>query len=184
MTIYLATDHAGFELKEKIKKFLSEKGYEVKDFGAFQYDEKDDYPDHVKLAAEAVARCVQGSHPEHREGSQPVRPPPRRGRLAQGRDSSPSQSGAQNDNGCRAIVFGGSGQGEAMVANRYKNVRAAVLYKFDKEIVKLSREHNNANVLSLGARFLSAREALKAVELWLATSFSGEGRHKRRIEKF
>lgn len=144
MIVYLATDHAGFELKEKIKKFLSEKGYEVKDFGALQYDENDDYPDFVKLAAEAVSK----------------------------------------NPGDRAIVFGGSGQGEAMVANRYKNVRAAVLYKFNKEIVKLSREHNNTNVLSIGARFLSARKAIKAVELWLATPFSGEERHLRRIGKF
>ncbi len=145
MTIYLATDHAGFELKEKIKKFLTEKGYEVKDLGAFNYDENDDYPDFVRKAAEAVA-------------------------------NNPEQS--------RGVVLGGSGQGEAMVANRYQGVRAAVLYKFDKDIVKLSREHNNANILSLGARFLSARKALKAIELWLATPFSGEERHKRRVGKF
>ncbi|KKU85117.1 MAG: Ribose-5-phosphate isomerase B [Parcubacteria group bacterium GW2011_GWA2_47_8b] len=144
MTIYLATDHAGFELKEKIKKFLAEKKYEVKDFGAFSYDENDDYPDFVKLAAEAVSK-------------------------------NPSD---------RAIVLGGSGQGEAMVANRYKGVRAAVLYKFDEGIIKLFREHNDANVLSLGARFLEEKDALRAVELWLNTPFSGEERHSRRIAKF
>jgi ribose 5-phosphate isomerase B len=143
MTIYLATDHAGFELKEKIKTFLKEQGCQVEDLGNFKYDENDDYPDWIKPAAEKISK-------------------------------SPSD---------RAIVLGGSGQGEAMVANRYKNVRAAVLYKFDKDIVKLSREHNDANILSLGARFLKEKDALKAIKLWLETSFLGEERHKRRIAK-
>ena len=116
----------------------------MKDFGAFSYDENDDYPDFVKLAAEAVSK-------------------------------NPSD---------RAIVLGGSGQGEAMVANRYKGVRAAVLYKFDEGIIKLFREHNDANVLSLGARFLEEKDALRVVELWLNTPFSGEERHSRRIAKF
>ena len=81
------------------------------------------------------------------------------------------------------IVMGGSGQGEAMVCNKYPNVRAAVFYGGDEDIVKLSREHNDANVLSLGARFLSADQAKKAAELWLATEFPGDERHVRRIEK-
>ena len=145
MTIYLASDHAGFELKEDIKKFLADSGYEVKDFGAYALDPEDDYPDLIRKAAEAVANDPEGS---------------------------------------RAIVFGGSGEGEAMVANRVKGVRAAVIYKFDKEIIKLSREHNNANVLSIGARFVSERQAKKAIKLWLKTPFSGDVRHKRRIDKF
>lgn len=82
------------------------------------------------------------------------------------------------------IVMGGSGQGEAMVCNRYPHVRATVFYGGDEEIVKLSKEHNNANVLSLGARFLSADQAKKACELWLATEFSGDQRHVRRLGKF
>lgn len=160
MTIFLATDHAGYELKEKVKKFLTEKGYEVKDFGALSYDENDDYPDFVKLAAEAVSKCENN----------PLHPPYVKVEKRELR--------------CAAIIFGGSGQGEAMVANRYKGVRAAVVYKFDRAIIKLSREHNNANVLSIGARFLGERKALKTIELWLATPFSGEERHERRIQKF
>lgn len=80
------------------------------------------------------------------------------------------------------IIMGGSGQGEAMVANRYKKVRATVFYGGDEEIIRLSREHNDANVLSLGARFLSADQAKKACEMWLKTKFPGEDRHIRRIK--
>jgi len=142
--LYIASDHAGFELKERLKVFLNESGYGTEDLGAFSYDEKDDYPDFVLPAARAVANDPQNN---------------------------------------RAIVLGGSGQGEAMAANRIKGVRAAVLYKYDEDIVKLSREHNDANVLSLGARFLGEEEAKRAVKLWLETPFSEDERHKRRIAK-
>lgn len=144
MKVYLAADHAGFDLKEKIKKYLKDEGYTVEDLGAFQYDEKDDYPDFIKPAAEKISKTPTD----------------------------------------RAIILGGSGQGEAMVANRYKGVRAAVLYKFDKDIVRLSREHGDTNVLSLGARFIKEKDALKAIKLWLETPFPGEERHKRRLDKF
>jgi ribose 5-phosphate isomerase B len=142
MKIYIGSDHAGYELKETLKKFLVELGHEVIDKGAFELNPEDDYPDFIRPVAEAVA-----SDPES-----------------------------------RGIILGGSGQGEAMVANRVKGVRAAVYYGGDLEIVKLSREHNNANTLSLGARFISEEEAKKAVKLWLETPFAG-GRHQRRLEK-
>ena len=83
----------------------------------------------------------------------------------------------------RAIVLGGSGQGEAMVANRHAHVRAAVWYGGALDIVTLSRTHNDANILSLGARFLSDVEAKDAVRIWLETDFSGDERHVRRIRK-
>ncbi|MEK7554369.1 MAG: RpiB/LacA/LacB family sugar-phosphate isomerase [Patescibacteria group bacterium] len=145
MKIYLASDHAGFKLKEALKKFLTGPGYEIEDCGAFSLDPEDDYPTFVRLAAKAVA-----DDPDRR----------------------------------KAIIIGGSGQGEAMVANRYHGVRAAVFYGGPIDIIKLSREHNDANVLSLGARFLPEFEALKVVELWLKTPFSKEKRHQRRIDSF
>lgn len=142
--IYLASDHAGFELKEKLKSWLQGLGYAVKDMGAFKLKPDDDYPDFIRLAAEAVSKDPQNA---------------------------------------RAIIFGFSGQGEAMAANRFKGVRAAVYYGLNEEIVKLSREHNNVNVLSLGAGFLGEAEAKEAVRIWLETKFTEEERHLRRINK-
>lgn len=144
MRIYLGADHAGFELKEKLKSYLIETGYDAEDIGNFVYDEKDDYPDFIRKAADAVAK-----DPENNKG----------------------------------IILGGSGQGEAMVANRVKGIRAAVVFNYNEDIIRLSREHNDANVLSLAARFLSEEEAKKIVKLWLETEFLGEERHKRRILK-
>lgn len=86
----------------------------------------------------------------------------------------------------RGIVIGGSGQGEAICANKFKNVRAMEYYapsRGDVSIIKDSRGHNDSNVLSLGARFLSEEEAKEAVKLWLETPFSGDERHVRRIAK-
>lgn len=143
MNIHLATDHAGFEMKEFLKMALNELGYSVTDHGAFIYDESDDYPDYIKLAAQEVS-----FDPENN----------------------------------RAIIFGGSGQGEAISANRFAGVRATAYYHFDPEIIKLSREHNNANVLSLGSRFLSNEEMIESVLFWLEIDFEG-GRHQTRIEK-
>ncbi len=143
--IYLATDHRGFQLKEKIKQWLSEWGYKYEDMGAFKYSKDDDYPDFIHKAAEKVSADPENS---------------------------------------KAIILGGSGQGEAMVANRYKGVRAAVYYGNSEEMIKMSREHNDANVLSLGTSFLSEEATKSAIKLWLDTPFSGDERHKRRLVKF
>jgi ribose 5-phosphate isomerase B len=144
MKIYIGTDHAGYDLKEQLKNFLTKEfNYEVVDFGANRFDENDDYPDFIRPVAQAVANDVESL----------------------------------------GIILGGSGQGEAIVANREKGVRAIVYYGGLREIIKLSREHNDANILSLGARFLSIDEAKEVVKLWLETKFSAKERHKRRIRK-
>lgn len=142
MKIHLATDHVGLELKNAIGKYLSQKGHDITDHGANEYDAEDDYPDFIFPCAEAV-----GADPES-----------------------------------RGIILGGSGQGEAMTANRVKGVRAAVYYGSERDIPRLSREHNNANILSLGARFISEEEIYDIIDQWLAEAFAG-GRHKRRIDK-
>ncbi len=89
----------------------------------------------------------------------------------------------ENGSANKGIVLGGSGQGEAIMANRTKGVRACVYYGGQEEIISLSRRHNNANILSLGARFISSDEAKKATRLWLETEFSEDERHSRRIDK-
>lgn len=159
MIIALTTDHAGFDALKELKVFLQDLGHECVDYGPTQFDADDDYPDYIFPAAHAVA-----------EGT------------------------------CqRAIIMGGSGQGEAMAANRVPGVRAALFYgpvtakvavdaegtmsDDPYEIIKLSRQHNDANVLSLSGRFLSLDEMKYALKLWLDTPFSGAPRHIRRIDK-
>ncbi|PJE74348.1 MAG: ribose-5-phosphate isomerase [Candidatus Taylorbacteria bacterium CG10_big_fil_rev_8_21_14_0_10_41_48] len=144
MKILIASDHAGFDLKNTLVGHLRDTGHEVTDMGPKEYTADDDYPDYISL----VAREIE-VHPS----------------------------------GIKGIVIGGSGQGEAICANKFYGVRAAVYYGGNMDIVRLSREHNDANVLSLGARFLSPDEAKRAVKLWLDTAFSGDERHKRRIGK-
>lgn len=94
----------------------------------------------------------------------------------------PCAKAVASDLESRGIILGGSGQGEAMAANRVKGVRAAVFYNGPVEIVKLSREHNNANILSLGARFMTEDEIYGVIEMWLDEPFGGR-RHQRRIDK-
>ncbi len=142
--IYLASDHAGFKLKEKLQTFLGELGFEAEDLGNLSHQEGDDYPDFIFPAAKKVSEDPENN---------------------------------------KAIILGGSGQGEAMAANRLKGVRATVFYGGPLDMIKVSREHNDANVLSLGARFIFEDEAKEAVKMWLETPFSEGERHKRRIDK-
>lgn len=87
----------------------------------------------------------------------------------------------------RGIVIGGSGQGENICVNKFLNVRSALIYGNDivlnTEIAKLSRQHNNANVLSLGARFIEKENAFKLIQIWLEEKFSNDERHIRRLLK-
>lgn len=95
----------------------------------------------------------------------------------------PVAEAVSKDPESKGIILGGSGQGEAMVANKFDDVRAVEYYGGTTEIIKLGREHNDANVLSLGARFVTDDEAETAVKLFLETDFSGDERHIRRIEE-
>lgn len=158
MKVYFAADHAGFDLKNELLAHVRGLGHEAEDCGALTNDPADDYPEIIARAARKLSTDA----------------------LA-GRDA-------------RAIVIGGSGQGEAIVANRFKGVRCALYYGEPSrmqtdmggkqlDMITSTREHNDANALSLGARFISNEEAKEAVQTWLALPFSGEGRHSRRIRQ-
>ncbi|MDA3959347.1 MAG: ribose 5-phosphate isomerase B [Planctomycetota bacterium] len=139
MRIALGTDHAGYPLKVAVKQLLEQLGHEVVDFGC-DSEERCDYPDFIRPAAEAVA------------------------------------TGACE----RCIVFGGSGNGEAICANRVRGVRVPLCWS--EETARLGREHNDANGLAMGARVVSEDLALRMVRIWLDTPFEG-GRHVERIRK-
>jgi ribose 5-phosphate isomerase B len=159
MHIALATDHAGFEQLKLLQAYLESLGHSCHNFGPQEFNPNDDYPDFIRLAAQGV-------------GSNEFE---------------------------RGIILGGSGQGEAMTANRVHGVRCALFYGpvvplrvIDAEgtesrdpyaIVRLSREHNNANMLSLAARFVSLEDMKNVIKIWLETGFSDNERHQRRIEK-
>ena len=159
MTIALASDHAGFEQLKQIQSFLEAAGHQCHNFGPVSLRPDDDYPDFIFEAAKAVA-----------------------------------------SGGCeRGIIMGRSGEGEAMAANRIKGVRCAVFYgpaiarrvvdargrtSHDPyEIIRLSRQHNDSNMISLAASFVSFEDIKNVVKLWLETPFSGEERHERRNKK-
>ncbi len=139
MRIAIASDHAGFALKEDLKAFLLEQGHDVEDHGTSS-EEPADYPAFCAAAARAVV------------------------------------SGDAD----RAIVLGGSGQGEQIAANKVRGIRAALCH--DLYMARLSREHNDANVLAMGGRVVAPAYAREIVEVWLATGFEG-GRHEPRIQQ-
>jgi ribose 5-phosphate isomerase B len=143
MKILLASDHAGFTLKNSIKDFLVNEGFTVEDMGAHTLVPDDNYPEIMLPVAMRILN-----------------------------DSSDT----------KAIVFGKSGNGEAIICNRLPGVRAAVYHGKNLEIVRLSREHNNANVLSIAAAFVDEEEAKLAVKLWISTPFSNDERHIKRNE--
>lgn len=160
MKIYIASDHAGFLLKQQLVEYLSNAlQYDVEDCGATELSPNDDYPDLIKPCVEKMVA----------------------------------------DEGSLAIVLGGSGQGEAMAANKVKGARCALFYgeasatgAIDAEgapaldgfdIVRLAREHNDANVLSIGARFVTKDAAKEACRIFLEAPFTGQERHARRIKK-
>jgi ribose 5-phosphate isomerase B len=139
MKIAIGSDHAGFDYKERIRNYLTRKGYQVRDFGTFDHTQ-DDYPDWIRPVAQAVAA---GDY-------------------------------------TRGIVLGGSGNGEAMVANKIKGIRCAVCW--NKKSAQLAKEHNNANMISLGQRMMSLKTAFRIINTWLSAQFQG-GRHLKRINK-
>lgn len=139
MRVAIGSDHAGFALKEDLKRFLGDEGHDVHDVGT-DSDAPVDYPVYCAAAARAVV------------------------------------SGEAD----RAIVLGGSGQGEQIAANKVDGIRAALCH--DLFLARLSREHNDANVLAIGARVVAPAYAREIVRVWLATPFEG-GRHEVRLEQ-
>lgn len=145
MQIFLASDHAGFYLKEKVKENFKENGFLVEDFGASNFNEQDNFPDFI---FPCIKNFMQKTNGDTRRGF--------------------------------AIIFGGSGTGEAIIANKIRGARTVVYNGNSLEIVRLGREHNNANVLSVGARFVTEKECLEAVKTFMSTQFEG-GRHVKRV---
>jgi ribose 5-phosphate isomerase B len=139
MKVAIASDHGGYELKQKVIEFLQDSKIEFKDFGSFS-TESVDYPDIAIPCAEAVAK-------------------------------------GEYD---RGIIICGTGIGVCISANKVKGIRAALCH--DVFSAKMSRRHNNANILTMGGRVIGSGHALCIVKAWLEEEFDG-GRHKRRIDK-
>jgi len=137
--LLIASDHAGFELKEKLKRALDGMGVAYRDLGVASADPAD-YPDQAHALAEGVSRGEAE----------------------------------------RGLLVCGSGQGMAMAANRHRGVRAALAA--DEETARLSREHNDSNVLALGGRLVDHDTAERILKVWLETPFAG-GRHAARVAK-
>ncbi|MGO2020970.1 MAG: ribose-5-phosphate isomerase [Brachybacterium tyrofermentans] len=140
MHVHIGTDHAGFELKNRLVAALQNKGHEVTDHGAHAYDALDDYPPFCTDVGEAVVA----------------------------------------DAGSLGVVIGGSGNGEQIAANKVTGVRAALVW--NEDTARLARQHNDANVISVGARQHSEDELESLIDLFLAEPFTGEERHQRRID--
>lgn len=190
MNIFIGADHAGYELKNFLAKALSEVGYRVVDCGAHTYQPSDDYPYYISKVAKAIseAEAIKVSNDE----ADIIFAESRDEMGANANSLKGGEKSGENNhhlnsssNETRGIVIGGSGQGEAIVANKFTHVRAALCYGGERaeDIIDLSREHNDANVLALGARFLSHDLALELVLKWLSTPFSGDHRHVRRIHE-
>lgn len=143
MRIHVATDHAGLEFSQQLRRHLTNQGHKVIDHGPAEYDALDDYPAFCINAAQAVAR-------DNRDGMEAL-----------------------------GVVLGGSGNGEQMAANKVEGVRAALVWSV--ATARLSREHNDANVISIGARQHELEEAIRFIDEFIATDFSGDERHVRRI---
>ncbi len=139
MKIYIGSDHGGFELKEKLKKFLIDNNYIVEDLGCHSL-ESVDYPDFGFAVAEKV----------------------------------------RDDQESRGIVVCSTGIGISIAANKVKNIRCSLVS--DLESARLTRQHNDSNVLALGAKIIDHNLALEITNVWLNTAFEG-GRHQRRIDK-
>ena len=139
--VYLGADHAGFELKQSLKNYLTKQGYIVKDMGAKNYKKDDDYPKYAAAVAKKVSK--------HKE--------------------------------TKGILLCGSAQGMCIAANKIKNIRAVTPHTISE--AKLTRQHNNANILCLSGWNLSTPEAFKIAEVWLETEFSKETRHSRRLKE-
>ncbi|MBI3290500.1 RpiB/LacA/LacB family sugar-phosphate isomerase [Candidatus Microgenomates bacterium] len=156
MKIYIGADHGGFKLKEELKGYLGELGFEIEDVGATELNPEDDYPDFVIPVALRLAsvrlRSLQA--------------------LAQGKPTREQAFG---------IVIGRSGNGEAIAANKVKGARAALCRTV--EDARLAKEKNDANVLSLGADSTDLEAAKTIVKTFLETPFSDNARHARRIKK-
>lgn len=141
--IYIGADHRGYNLKEKIKTWLKDWGYEFEDLGNTKFDPEDDYPDYALAVARVIVNNIE--------------------------------------QGAKGIIICGSGVGVDIVANKVKGIRCGL--GFTEEQVKMARKNDDINCLALAADFIDEEKAKNLIKIFLETPFSGEEKHKRRIEK-